>query len=132
MVSPMHRRATATAFLLFVQQQFAGINAVVYFSTQIFRDAGVTSAVLSSLLVMLVNVAGTALCRRPHALNETIAPHDEPALEASDAFTACQGRPSSAKRQVLHALKVGPCVVQMPATCNVQTDDYTILCGLPD
>ena len=56
-----------TAFLLFVCQQLSGINAVVYFSTQIFRDAGVTSAVLSSLLVMLVNVAGTAfVCGTTH------------------------------------------------------------------
>ena len=54
-----------TAFLLFVCQQLSGINAVVYFSTQIFRDAGVTSAVLSSLLVMLVNVAGTAFVAAP-------------------------------------------------------------------
>ena len=65
MVSKRYRRATLTAFLLFVCQQLSGINAVVYFSTQIFRDAGVTSAVLSSLLVMLVNVAGTAFVAAP-------------------------------------------------------------------
>jgi MFS family permease len=65
MVSRKYRRATLTAFLLFVCQQLSGINAVVYFSTQIFRDAGVTSAVLSSLLVMLVNVAGTAFVAAP-------------------------------------------------------------------
>ena len=65
MVSSKYRRATLTAFLLFVCQQLSGINAVVYFSTQIFRDAGVTSAVLSSLLVMLVNVAGTAFVAAP-------------------------------------------------------------------
>ena len=81
MVSKRYRRATLTAFLLFVCQQLSGINAVVYFSTQIFRDAGVTSAVLSSLLVMLVNVAGTALW--PH--------HSSIAWAHDDAFRIVRG-----------------------------------------
>ena len=55
MASPAHRGATATAFLLFVQQQFAGINAVVYFSTKVFRDAGIESAVWSASAVATVS-----------------------------------------------------------------------------
>ena len=65
MVSPMHRRATATAFLLFVQQQFAGINAVVYFSTKVFREAGLQSAVLGSVAVALTNILGTVCVATP-------------------------------------------------------------------
>ncbi|KAH8062375.1 hypothetical protein JL722_3292 [Aureococcus anophagefferens] len=65
MVSPRHRRATATAFLLFVQQQFAGINAVVYFSTKVFREAGLQSAVLGSVAVALTNILGTVCVATP-------------------------------------------------------------------
>ena len=65
MASPAHRGATATAFLLFVQQQFAGINAVVYFSTKVFRDAGIESAVLGSVAVAATNIVGTAAVAAP-------------------------------------------------------------------
>lgn len=44
---------------LFLFQQFAGINAVVYFSTQVFRSAGITNDVAASALVGAANVAGT-------------------------------------------------------------------------
>lgn len=43
---------------LFLFQQLAGINAVVYFSTQVFRSAGITSDVAASALVGAANVAG--------------------------------------------------------------------------
>ena len=45
---------------LFAFQQFAGINAVFYFSTTVFRKAGVTSDVFASVLVGAVNLFGTS------------------------------------------------------------------------
>ena len=47
--------------ILFLLQQFSGINAVIYFSTRIFSQAGVTSGAAASALVGAVNVAGTVL-----------------------------------------------------------------------
>jgi uncharacterized membrane protein YgaE (UPF0421/DUF939 family) len=46
---------------LFLFQQFAGINAVVYFSTNVFRSAGIASDVAASALVGAANVIGTIL-----------------------------------------------------------------------
>lgn len=46
---------------LFVLQQFAGINGVLYFSSLTFKDVGITSSSLASLFVGLANFAG-ALC----------------------------------------------------------------------
>lgn len=46
---------------LFVLQQFAGINGVLYFSSLTFQNVGVTSGALASLVVGLTNLAG-ALC----------------------------------------------------------------------
>ncbi|KAL2329513.1 hypothetical protein Fmac_017094 [Flemingia macrophylla] len=46
----------ATLFLL---QQLAGINAVVYYSTSVFRSAGIASDVAASALVGASNVFGT-------------------------------------------------------------------------
>lgn len=46
---------------LFVLQQFAGINGVLYFSSLTFQDVGITSSALASLLVGLTNFAG-AVC----------------------------------------------------------------------
>lgn len=43
---------------LFVLQQFAGINGVLYFSSLTFQDVGITSGALVSLLVGLTNFAG--------------------------------------------------------------------------
>ncbi|KAK6927935.1 Major facilitator, sugar transporter-like [Dillenia turbinata] len=46
---------------LFLFQQLAGINAVVYYSTSVFRDAGVASDILASAFVGLSNVLGTTV-----------------------------------------------------------------------
>ena len=43
---------------LFVLQQFAGINGVLYFSSLTFQDVGITSGALASLYVGLTNFAG--------------------------------------------------------------------------
>jgi len=59
LLRPQHRRAAATGSLLFALQQFAGVNAVVFFSTAVFEKAGVQSAVAASALVMATNIAGT-------------------------------------------------------------------------
>ncbi|KAH0888325.1 hypothetical protein HID58_050754 [Brassica napus] len=46
---------------LFLFQQLAGINAVVYYSTSVFRSAGIQSDVAASALVGASNVFGTAV-----------------------------------------------------------------------
>ncbi|GJV97568.1 plastidic glucose transporter 4 [Tanacetum coccineum] len=46
---------------LFLFQQLAGINAVVYYSTLVFRSAGVSSDVAASALVGAANVIGTMI-----------------------------------------------------------------------
>jgi hypothetical protein len=43
---------------LFLFQQLAGINAVVYYSTSVFRSAGIASDVAASALVGAANVFG--------------------------------------------------------------------------
>lgn len=43
---------------LFMLQQFAGINGVLYFSSLTFQDVGITSAALASLYVGFTNFAG--------------------------------------------------------------------------
>lgn len=43
---------------LFVLQQFAGINGVLYFSSLTFQDVGITSSALASLLIGVTNFAG--------------------------------------------------------------------------
>lgn len=44
---------------LFILQQFAGINGVLYFSSLTFQDVGITSSALASLFVGLTNFAGS-------------------------------------------------------------------------
>ena len=47
-----------TGLLLFAFQQFAGINAIIYFSSTVFRQVGIDSDVAASALVGLANVLG--------------------------------------------------------------------------
>ncbi|GAB2285247.1 hypothetical protein Dimus_019700 [Dionaea muscipula] len=51
-------RAAIIGGALFLLQQFAGINGVLYFSSLTFQDVGVTSAALASLYVGITNFAG--------------------------------------------------------------------------
>lgn len=43
---------------LFILQQLAGINGVLYFSSLTFQDVGISSSALASLFVGLTNFAG--------------------------------------------------------------------------
>ncbi|KAJ8899443.1 hypothetical protein K2173_018417 [Erythroxylum novogranatense] len=56
-----HSRVAFVGGALFVLQQFAGINGVLYFSSLTFKDVGIASSSLASLLVGITNFAG-ALC----------------------------------------------------------------------
>ncbi|XP_057509322.1 probable plastidic glucose transporter 1 isoform X2 [Actinidia eriantha] len=56
-----HSRAAFIGGALFVLQQFAGINGVLYFSSLTFQDVGITNGALASLYVGITNFAG-ALC----------------------------------------------------------------------
>ncbi|KAK6646229.1 hypothetical protein PHAVU_L003237 [Phaseolus vulgaris] len=56
-----HSRVAFIGGALFVLQQFAGINGVLYFSSLTFQEVGVESSALASLFVGLTNFAG-ALC----------------------------------------------------------------------
>ncbi|KAL2485371.1 putative plastidic glucose transporter 1 [Abeliophyllum distichum] len=53
-----HSRVAFIGGALFVLQQFAGINGVLYFSSLTFKDVGITSSALASLYVGLTNFAG--------------------------------------------------------------------------
>ncbi|CAM6057598.1 unnamed protein product [Sphagnum tenellum] len=59
--SRRYRKVVGVGMSLFLFQQFAGINAVVYFSTNVFRSAGIASDVAASALVGAANVIGTAV-----------------------------------------------------------------------
>lgn len=56
-----HSRVALIGGLLFLLQQFAGINGVLYFSSLTFQDVGVSGGALASFYVGLTNFAG-ALC----------------------------------------------------------------------
>jgi len=47
--------------VLFAFQQLAGINAIFYFSSSVFKSAGVTSEVGASVAVGVVNLIGIYL-----------------------------------------------------------------------
>lgn len=56
-----NRRAVITGPGLFFIQQFAGINAIIYFSTSIFQSAGIESGVAASVAVCVVNLVGSMI-----------------------------------------------------------------------
>ncbi|XP_042499773.1 plastidic glucose transporter 4 isoform X2 [Macadamia integrifolia] len=59
--SSRYWKVVSVGVALFFFQQFAGINAVVYYSTSVFRTAGITSDVAASALAGAANVLGTAI-----------------------------------------------------------------------
>ncbi|XP_026392758.1 probable plastidic glucose transporter 1 [Papaver somniferum] len=56
-----HSRVALIGGALFVLQQFAGINGVLYFSSLTFKDVGIESGGLASLYIGLTNFAGAVL-----------------------------------------------------------------------
>ncbi|KAL0450016.1 UNVERIFIED_CONTAM: Plastidic glucose transporter 4 [Sesamum latifolium] len=59
--SSRYWKVVSVGAALFLFQQLAGINAVVYYSTAVFRSAGITSDVAASALVGAANVFGTTI-----------------------------------------------------------------------
>ncbi|XP_058087129.1 plastidic glucose transporter 4 [Magnolia sinica] len=59
--SKRYWKVVSVGAALFLFQQLAGINAVVYYSTAVFRSAGIASDVAASALVGASNVFGTAI-----------------------------------------------------------------------
>ncbi|KAK8914552.1 Plastidic glucose transporter 4 [Platanthera zijinensis] len=59
--SKRYRKVVSVGAALFLFQQLAGINAVVYYSTSVFRSAGIASDASASALVGASNVFGTAI-----------------------------------------------------------------------
>ena len=54
--SKRYWKVVSVGATLFLFQQLAGINAVVYYSTSVFRSAGIASDVAASALVSASNV----------------------------------------------------------------------------
>ncbi|PIA63617.1 hypothetical protein AQUCO_00201156v1 [Aquilegia coerulea] len=59
--SSRYWKVVSVGAALFLFQQLAGINAVVYYSTSVFRSAGIASDVAASALVGASNVFGTTV-----------------------------------------------------------------------
>lgn len=59
--SSRYRKVVSVGAALFLFQQLAGINAVVYYSTSVFRSVGIASDVAASALVGASNVFGTLI-----------------------------------------------------------------------
>ncbi|XP_039027526.1 plastidic glucose transporter 4-like [Hibiscus syriacus] len=59
--SSRYWKVVSVGAALFLFQQLAGINAVVYYSTAVFRSAGIASDVAASALVGASNVFGSAI-----------------------------------------------------------------------
>ncbi|KAK9825443.1 hypothetical protein WJX81_000012 [Elliptochloris bilobata] len=54
-------RSVRVGMTLFLLQQASGINAIVYFSSSVFEQAGIASAALASAAVGMSNVVGTVV-----------------------------------------------------------------------
>uniref|UniRef100_A0A8D0EFT2 Solute carrier family 2, facilitated glucose transporter member 3 n=1 Tax=Salvator merianae TaxID=96440 RepID=A0A8D0EFT2_SALMN len=59
--SPNYRQPIIIAIALQLSQQFSGINAVFYYSTGIFKDAGVEKPVYATIAAGVVNVIFTVV-----------------------------------------------------------------------
>ncbi|KAH9536452.1 hypothetical protein CY35_17G109700 [Sphagnum magellanicum] len=61
LIDPRYIKVVAIGAALFAFQQYAGINAVFYFSSTVFQAAGVTSDVAASVSVGAVNLLASCL-----------------------------------------------------------------------
>ncbi|XP_042326043.1 solute carrier family 2, facilitated glucose transporter member 3-like [Sceloporus undulatus] len=60
-LSPNYRQAIIIAIALQLSQQFSGINAVIYYSTGIFKDAGVKEPVYATIGTGVINTIFTVV-----------------------------------------------------------------------
>lgn len=58
LLTKRHFKAPAIGGTLFILQQFAGINGVLYFSSLTFGDVGITNTIAASLAVGIANFSG--------------------------------------------------------------------------
>lgn len=58
LLTKRHYKATAIGGTLFILQQFAGINGILYFSSLTFGDVGITNTIGASLAVGIANFSG--------------------------------------------------------------------------
>ncbi|KAL3671209.1 hypothetical protein V7S43_003141 [Phytophthora oleae] len=56
MFDPIYRRQLAGAVLLSCSQQLSGINAVFYYSSSIFADAGISDPRVGTLIIDFINI----------------------------------------------------------------------------
>ncbi|KAG7378467.1 hypothetical protein PHYPSEUDO_010064 [Phytophthora pseudosyringae] len=56
MLDPKYRRQLAGAILLSCAQQLSGINAVFYYSSSIFADAGISDPRVGTLIIDFINI----------------------------------------------------------------------------
>ncbi|KAG3096680.1 hypothetical protein PI124_g15780 [Phytophthora idaei] len=56
MFDPKYRRQVAGAMLLSCSQQLSGINAVFYYSSSIFADAGISDPRVGTLIIDFINI----------------------------------------------------------------------------
>eukprot|EP00879_Flechtneria_rotunda_P004066 GHRR01004311.1.p1 GENE.GHRR01004311.1~~GHRR01004311.1.p1 ORF type:complete len:567 (+),score=130.75 GHRR01004311.1:244-1944(+) len=61
LLAAKYRKGVIMGCLLFLFQQFSGINAIVYFSSSVFKQAGIASGALASAAVGATNVLGTLI-----------------------------------------------------------------------
>ncbi|KAI2655365.1 Solute carrier family 2, facilitated glucose transporter member 3 [Labeo rohita] len=59
--NPAYRQPIIIAIILQLSQQLSGINAVIYYSTEIFRSAGITGPVFATIGVGAVNTLFTVI-----------------------------------------------------------------------
>jgi len=60
-LKPMFLKALVVALAIQILQQFSGINAIIYYSTSIFSQAGIGSSTIATIVVGLVNMLSTII-----------------------------------------------------------------------
>ncbi len=60
-LQPIFFKALAVALCIQLLQQFSGINAIIYYSTSIFSEAGMSYSSTATIIVGLVNMLSTIL-----------------------------------------------------------------------